>query len=155
MKFYFCKSWEMKCISRIVRTGITCLKDMLLSVKNTREKFTSKVKTKIVMFRLVVKFTRYNFTQCLYLIPFILVSVGKFSLLLSICFLCLSFSLFFNGIFFSLCLHFIWRNNLVIGREKMESSLCGKFAHLWFPAVKFIQKSKVLKDWKIKPYSYH
>lgn len=67
----------MKCISRIVRTGITCLKDMLLSVKNTREKFTSKVKTKIVMFRLVVKFTRYNFTQRLYLIPFILVSVGK------------------------------------------------------------------------------
>lgn len=58
----------MKCISRIVPTGITCLKDMLLSVKNTREKFTSKVKTKIVMFRLVVKFTRY-FTQCLYLIP--------------------------------------------------------------------------------------
>lgn len=94
----FCKSWEMKCISRIVPTGITCLKDMLLSVKNTREKFTSKVKTKIVMFRLVVKFTRY-FTQCHYLIAFILVSVGKFSLLLSICFLCLSI-LFFNGIFF-------------------------------------------------------
>lgn len=83
----------MKCISRIVPTGITCLKDMLLSVKNTREKFTSKVKTKIVMFRLVVKFTRY-FTQCHYLIAFILVSVGKFSLLLSICFLCLSILFF-------------------------------------------------------------
>lgn len=143
----------MKCISRIVPTGITCLKDMLLSVKNTREKFTSKVKTKIVMFRLVVKFTRY-FTQCLYLIPFILVSVGSFSLLLSIRFFLSFFLLLFNGIF-SLCLHFIWRNNLVIGREKMESSLCGKFAHLWFPAVKFKQKSKVLKDWKIKPYRYH
>lgn len=142
----------MKCISRIVPTGITCLKDMLLSVKNTREKFTSKVKTKIVMFRLVVKFTRY-FTQCLYLIPLHFGVCWKFLTSVKNSFF-LSLSLFFNGIF-SLCLHFIWRNNLVIGREKMESSLCGKFAHLWFPAVKFKQKSKVLKDWKIKPYYYH
>lgn len=117
----------MKCISRIVPTGITCLKDMLLSVKNTREKFTSKVKTKIVMFRLVVKFTCY-FTQCLYLIPLHFGVCWKFLSSVKNS-LFLSLSLFFNGIF-SLCLHFIWRNNLVIGREKMESSLCGKFAHL-------------------------
>lgn len=53
----FCTSWNANRlqVEKYINicTGITCLKDMLLSVKDAREKFTTKVKSKTVTFSLV------------------------------------------------------------------------------------------------------
>lgn len=54
----FCTSWNANRLQAEIYilnicTGITCLKDMLLSVKDAREKFTTKVKSKTVTFSLV------------------------------------------------------------------------------------------------------